>query len=203
MKNLLRIFETIKTEKNSFQLLRRMRWRNGVYCPKCTVIDENHIHQTKSNGCRKYRCKACQHLFSDTSGSMFHKSKIPLNQWFYAIYELSQKKGITSIELAGKMGIPQKKAWAILHKIRLNLTEISKTFLRKKMKGVVESDEANFGKSRNAVMGQGILQRKGIAIIKPISDRTEATLKGNISSRVCKGSTVITDTDSAYNSLCC
>ena len=71
------------------------------------------------------------------------------------------------------------------------------------MRGVSESDEAHLGRGKNSQMVQGIVQRGGHAVILPISDRTEATLKGNIERHVIKRAYVMTDTASAYGGLSC
>lgn len=71
------------------------------------------------------------------------------------------------------------------------------------MRGVVETDEAYYGKGNNAQMVHGILQRGKHAVIYPIEDRTEKTLKDNIEAHVMKGSYIMTDTAAAYGSLCC
>lgn len=87
------------------------------------------MHQSKPNGCRKYRCKSCGHIFSDTSGTVFHRSRISLQLWFFAINEFFQNRDITSVELAHRLGIRQQKAWKMLALLKKNSREIERLFL--------------------------------------------------------------------------
>ncbi|MCK5472290.1 transposase [Candidatus Gracilibacteria bacterium] len=119
---------TFPTEKAAFNFLREIRWQHGIVCQRCGLADQNYVHQNKANGCRKYRCKACNHIFSDTSGTIFHRSKISLQLWSFALHEFSQNKKITSVELAKRLEIRQQKAWKILAGLKKCPPEILNLF---------------------------------------------------------------------------
>lgn len=194
--------DLIQNEKKALQLFQRIRWKDGLLCKKCGTFDEAQKHSKTKTGFQKYLC-FCGHVFSDTSGTILHRKQIPLKHFFFALYEISQKKSITSVELGKKLGIGQKQGWNILKILRNHCQKLLKTYMAMPMRGVVESDEAHFGKGKNSSMVQGIIQRGQHAVILPISDRKEETLKGNIKARVMKHSYVMTDTASAYGSLAC
>ena len=89
-----------------------LRWPNGVVCPYC---GEKHIWTYKSGA---YKCSHCWKKFTDTSGTIFHSSKIRLEYWLIAFYLLSIGKGISSSELSSFLSVTQKTAWYMLHKLR-------------------------------------------------------------------------------------
>lgn len=201
---IFQLMELIQAQEKAAALFRRIRWPDGVCCLKCGLLGRGIERHSKSKaGFQRYRC-LCGHVFSDTSGTIFHKTRIDVRFWIFALYELSQTKGITSVELGNKLGVRQRKAWGILNILRTHCQHLIQPFCRMAMRGVVESDEANLGKGKkNAQMVQGIVQRGKHAVIIPISDRTEATLKGNLESRVMRRSYIMTDTASAYSGLSC
>lgn len=192
----------INTKEKAAALFRRIRWQSGIICPTCGLVDEVHRQGKTKNGFLKYLC-FCGHVFSDISGTPFHKKRGDVRHWFFALYELSQNKSITSVELADKTGIGQKQAWTMLNFLREHCLTLMKPFYRVMLRGVVETDEAHYGKGNNSQMVQGVVQRNKLAVVIPISDRTEETLKGNLENRVMKHSIIITDTASAYGGLSC
>ena len=196
------LMNLIQNEKKALKLFQRIRWKDGLLCKKCGTFDEAQKQGKTLAGFQKYLC-CCGHVFSDTSGTLLHRKQIKLQYFFWALYEISQNKGITSVELGRKIGVHQKKAWNILKILREHCQTLLKPYLELPMRGVVESDEAYFGKGKNSLMVQGVLQRGKHAIIVPIPDRKEETLKGNIKMRVMKHSYIMTDTASAYGGLGC
>lgn len=87
-----------------------------------------------------YRCKDCRKEFSVQTGTVFEQSPIPLRKWLYAIYLLqTDRKGVSSLQLSKQIGVTQKTAWHMLH--RLKKACESKGGL---LSGVVSSDEAYF-----------------------------------------------------------
>ena len=196
------LMNLIQNEKKALKLFQRIRWKDGLLCKKCGTFDEAQKQGKTLAGFQKYLC-CCGHVFSDTSGTLLHRKQIKLQYFFWALYEISQNKGITSVELGRKIGVHQKKAWNILKILREHCQRLLKPYLELPMRGVVESDEAYFGKGKNSLMVQGVLQRGKHAIIVPIPDRKEETLKGNIKMRVMRHSYIMTDTASAYGGLGC
>ena len=94
------------------EIFNRLRWPNGVRCPYC-----GEVHcWTYKNGMHK--CSKCGKRFSDTSSTLFHGTKVPIAYWLVALYLLTMGKGCSSEELSAYLGITQKSAWFLLHKVR-------------------------------------------------------------------------------------
>ena len=198
------LMQLIQNRNKALKFFQRLRWKDGLVCSKCglTALDIEKHSKTKL-GYQKYRCY-CSHVFSDTSGTIFHRKRVPPEMWIFALYELSQTKTITSVELGNKLGIPQKRAWRLLTVLRAHCTVLVEPFYKIMMRGVTEGDEAYFGKGQyNTEMVQGILQRNKHVLLFPIQDRTEATLKGNIKAHIENYAYIMTDTAAAYGGLNC
>lgn len=91
-----------------------IRFAGGDFCPHC---DHKKINRF-SDG-KRYRCASCRRDFTIKTGTLFGESKLPIRTWFLAIYLLTtSKKGISSIELAQQVGVSQKTAWFMDHRIR-------------------------------------------------------------------------------------
>lgn len=133
--------KTFPTEKAAFNFFRETRWKHGVVCPRCGLVDKNYVHQSKPNGCYKYRCKPCKHIFSDTSGTVFHRSRISLQLWFFALHEFFQQKDITSVDLAHKLGIRQQKAWKMLSLLKNNLQDLESLFIDEIMQNADSTEQ--------------------------------------------------------------
>jgi transposase-like protein len=120
-KTLPQLFDFFKDEETCMAYWERVRWNGNVICPHCGA--ENPY---KTN--RGYKCKnvECQKKFSALVGSIFENSKMPLRTWFGAIYLCcNHKKGISSLQLSRDLGIHQKSAWFLLHRIRETLMELA------------------------------------------------------------------------------
>lgn len=200
---LIQFMEHIKTPAIALRFFQRMRWKDGVVCQKCGVIGSYRLHNRTKLGFQKYHCRDCRHIFSDTSGTFLHRKRITAQQLMITVFELTDNKSITSVKLGKRLGIKQRKAWNILHIVRQHFHKLIQQMNIQGMRGVVESDEAYLGRGNNSTMVQGIVQRGKTAVIIPILNRTEETLKGNIEKRVKKHSYIMTDTAAAYGSLSC
>ena len=109
-----------------------------VPCPKCGSLDR--IYQLKDG--KRYKCGGCKHIFTITVGTIFEGSHIYLQKWFLALYIVSaHKKGISSLQLHRDLGVTQKTAWFMLHRIR----EMLKGKEPFTMNGTVEIDETYIG----------------------------------------------------------
>ena len=115
-----------------------MRWPNGVRCPHCGV-DSVGIIATR----RIWRCKSCKKQFSVKVGTIFEDSPIGLDKWLPALWMLvNSKNGISSYEVGRALGLTQKTAWFMLHRIRLAM----QTGSFEKMMVTVEVDETSIGR---------------------------------------------------------
>src|SRR3954466_3231942 len=120
-----------------------MRWREGPTCPACGGSSFCALRTRKVS-----RCNHCKEQLSLTAGAVFQDTKLPLVTWFAAIYHLTQaKNGISSIELARRLGVRQPTAWLVKHKLMraMAVREAAKP----KLAGRVEMDDAYLGGERS------------------------------------------------------
>src|SRR5215213_11497333 len=116
-----------------------LRWPNGLACVAC---ESTNVSFLKTR--RIWKCRECRRQFSVKLGTIFEDSPIGLDKWLPALWMLANcKNGISSYELARALGVTQKTAWFMLHRIRLAMR--TKTF--EQLKGTVEVDETYIGGS--------------------------------------------------------
>jgi transposase-like protein len=178
-----------------------VRFRDGEYCPFC---GHRTIYRFKDG---RFRCGGCKKDFSIKTKTIFGESKIPLRKWFLAIYLLtSAKKGVSSVQLAKQVGVTQKTAWFMDHRIRKAMKQNPGQLF-----GIIEADETYVGgkqknKHRNKQVGCsggrntevktpvfGALQRGGGIRAEAVPDSRMRTLESQIVKHVKFGSTVHTD----------
>jgi transposase-like protein len=118
-----------------------LRWPNGPSCPKCGS-KSNRQHWLKTQ--KRWQCRDCGKQFSVKVGSIFEDSPIGLDKWLTAMWLLANcKNGISSYELSRDIGVTQKSAWFILHRLREAMRDERKHKFG--FGGPVESDEAFIG----------------------------------------------------------
>jgi transposase-like protein len=194
-----------------------IRWADGIVrCPYCDSDKVTYLANAKV-----YRCygKHAKQKFSLKVGTVFEDSPIGLDKWLPATWLLvSCKNGISSYELARDLGITQKSAWFMLHRIRLAIQ--SKSFVKLGGgKSEVEVDETFIGgKSRNMhvdvrkrrITGtggrdktpvMGILERGGNVRTVVVADRKKTTLQAEVKKHVSAGTALYTDLLLSYDGL--
>jgi len=196
------------------------RWPNGLHCPTCGRTDVRFLATRRIWECKEKHAKK---QFSAKVGTIFEDSALPLDKWFVAIWAVANcKNGISSYELARAIGVTQKSAWFMLHRIRVAMDASGSA---DKFDGVVESDETYIGglaknmhaKKRKARVTRGamaddkaaimgILQRANgevpsrvLARVIKYADRK--TVQGLIRQHVQPGAQLMTDGLLAYRSL--
>lgn len=127
-----------------------MRWPDGPVCPRCDAKGKP-IAFMPTRGL--WRCKACKKQFSVKVGTIFEDSPIGLDSWLTAMWLVNNcKNGISSYELSKDIGVTQRTAWFMLHRIRLVMQTRS---FSKPLGGEVEADETFIGgKARNMHVGK-------------------------------------------------
>lgn len=142
VKNLKDLMNKFKDEAACRDFLVQQRWNVEPICPYC-----GHRKSYKIEGGKRFKCanQICYKKYSVTVGTIFEASNIPLSTWFPAVYYIavSHKRGISSVQLAKDLGVTQKTAWFMLHRIREGLRENNPLFLTKE----VQADEAYIGGS--------------------------------------------------------
>lgn len=198
-------------------LMVKAKWPDGkLMCPEC---GGRNIGEIKSR--RMFQCRDCRKQFSAKVGTIFEDSPLPLDKWFVAVWCVANcKNGISSYELARAVGVTQKTAWFMLHRIRLAMETDSF-----QMGGPAEADTTYVGgKAENmhakrrakVITGRGA---SGKAPVHGVLKRTDAngpsqvqaTVMGSeasaavlddVRSHVRYGATVYTDEAGVYGALC-
>lgn len=131
--------------------LEKQRWPHGPICPHCRNNDQETIAPVKgkkqSHRDGLYYCNDCKGQFTVTVGSVFERSKVPLNKWLLATFLIaSSKKGISSHQLHRMLGVTYKTAWFMSHRIREAMKESNVTSGPLGGSGkTIEADETYFG----------------------------------------------------------
>ena len=101
------------------EFLEKQRWANGVVCPHCGGTDKNTKLEGKKHRAGLYQCGDCRQQFTVTVGTVFERSKVPLNKWLLATFMMgSSKKGMSPHRLHRNIGVTYKTAWFMFHRIR-------------------------------------------------------------------------------------
>jgi transposase-like protein len=212
-KTLVEAVRYFEDKQVSFDFMVKLRWPEGVKCPRCQSSDVSFIGTRKT-----WECKCCKvkKQFSVRVGTIFEDSALPLDKWMAAIWMIANaKNGISSYEVHRAIGVTQKTAWFMLQRIRLAM----QTGTFEKLSGQVEADETYIGgKMRNMHRARreksgygkggwgkeivmGLLERKGRVKLKHIGNARRHMVQGEVRQHVEKGSTVYTDALQSYSGL--
>lgn len=190
--------------------LASLRWPNGVRCLRCDCERLGFI-ATRS----LWRCKDCKYEFGVKKGTIFEDSPIKLSKWLPALWIYSaSKKGRSSHQLAKDLGVTQKTAWFMSHRIRLAMqaesfdaplsgeVEADETFIGGKERNKHESKRLHLGRGaigKTAVMG--LLERHGEVRARTVPNIRKGTLQESVREHVAPGSTVYSDALRSYEGL--
>jgi transposase-like protein len=203
--------------ENCHNFLVSLRWgKNGIECPHCGSKEIGKLVMPR----RLWNCKTCKRQFTAKVGTIFEDSPLGLDKWIPAVWLIvNAKNGISSCELARSLGVTQKTAWHMGHRIR---KAVHAGIFKGKLKGTVEVDETFIGgKARfmhknklpvkvcGPVMKtavQGLLERhstKGRSRVRlqVIPSTRRRSVQMAVLEHVTNGTEVMTDALKGYNGL--
>ncbi|MCI0349301.1 MAG: IS1595 family transposase [Acidobacteriales bacterium] len=211
-KTLQQAIKYFSDEQTCIDTVAKLRWPNGPECPACGHKEHYWLASQK-----RWKCKECWKQFTVKLGTIFEDSPLPLDKWLITLWMLVNcKNGISSYEVAKAIGVSQKSAWFMLHRLRLALQEKSitkiggeggtieadETFIGGRFKNMHASKRARFARrggtaDKTAVFGLfDREQRKVRAMVMPNVRRD--TLQAQILAHVAPKSEVFTDQANAY-----
>ena len=216
-KTLLEAVAYFASPDNCREYLVARRWPNGVECPRCGSKDVAFLTKYNRWYCReKGEKKHSAPQFTLKTGTIMEDSPLGLDKWMTAMWQIvNDKNGISSYEVHRAIGITQKSAWFLDHRIRFALTQGSFN----KLSGQIEADETFIGgkarnmhsakratkitgtggKDKTAVMG--ILERGGKIKTTVVENRKKKVLQSEIRAHVLAGSAIFTDSLKSYEGL--
>jgi transposase-like protein len=135
--NIIDIYKQFPTQESCIAHLERIRWQGQPTCPYCQS------KRVKSYEPTRYFCLNCKTSLSVTVGTIFHKTRLPLQKWFLAIaLILNAKKGLSALQLSRDLSINKNTAWRITMQIRRAFSQANQ---REILSGILEMDETYIG----------------------------------------------------------
>jgi transposase-like protein len=224
-KTLQQAIKHFSNEQVCIDTVASLRWSDGK--PTCPACQHQEHYYLKTQ--RRWKCKECGKQFSVKLGTIFEDSPISLDKWLIALWMLVNcRNGVSSYEVSRDLGITQKSAWFVLHRLRLAMREGSlakkiggsgseieadETFVGGKTKNMHKNRKEALQRAQNAslrgdtrLIGKTVVmglldreQRKIRAAVVPNTKRE--TLQAEILKQVEEGSLMYTDESTSYMGL--
>lgn len=201
---LLEFEHWFRTEESCRTYLQRLRWPEGFICPKCEGREAWHDEHGE------FRCQGCDARISLTTGTVFHRSKIPLRLWYRAIWWMTnQKSGVNAMGLQRLLGLGSyQTAWTMLHKLRRAMVRPG----RETLSGDVEVDETLIGglcpgnparQAKNIVIIAAEIREEGTGRIRlaKLPNDDGRSIVAFVKQHVAAGSMIVSDGAWAYSWL--
>jgi len=214
--NLFSLSTLFVDENKAREFFEHNRWPDGPVCPHC---NSSEVYSLTGKADSKnpappgtYKCAKCRKKFTARIGTILEESKIPYSKFVIAVHLMtSSKKGISSHQIAREIGMTQKTAWFLCHRIR---EAMKKEPMAGMLSGIVEADETYVGgKPRHGTgphkRGWGtrkkpvlvLVERDGGSIVRQLERVDSKNLKGTIEATVAKSAIIMTDELNLYRGL--
>jgi transposase-like protein len=217
-KTLQQAIQYFSDEQVCIDAVAAMRWPDGPRCPDCVGEAGQKPYYLKTQ--KRWKCRSCRRQFSVKINTIFEDSPIPLQKWLPALWLLTScKNGVSSWEIHRSLGVSQKSAWFMLHRLRLALrtghvgklggpdtaVETDETFIGGQKKNMHADKKLRYeqrgGPSGKTVV-QGFLDRDLRQVrAKIVPNVKRETLQAEVLKEVKYGSKVYTDDAVAYDDL--
>ncbi len=193
------------------EFLEANRWPNGAWERHCAEAEQVRKLEGEKHRAGLYQCNACREQFTVTVGTVFERSKIPLNKWMLATYLLSSsKKGMSSHQLHRMLGVTYKTAWFMAHRIREAMSGDGGGLFGGNG-GAVEVDETywgNTGKQRTGARGYAhkmkvvsLVERNGKKRSYHVANVTAATVTPILKAQISEKARLMTDEAAVYSKV--
>lgn len=196
------------TEGACRDYLAASRWPDGYRCPAC-----GHPEAIELAERRLWQCRACRQQTSVIAGTVLHRTRLPLTQWFWAAYLVTtHTPGVSALQLQRQLGLPRyETAWTMLQKLRRAMVRPDRTPLQEK----VEVDETYVGAPEVGLRGGRELRHKALVVaavevrgqgsgrvrLRVVPDASGPVLTGFVRANVAPGAIVVTDGWPSYAPL--
>ena len=201
--NVRQFFQQFPSDDACLEHLFNVRFEQGHECPKCERSAK--WYRIKSE--QAFSCQWCGHHIHPMVGSIFEKSRTPLQLWFYAIFLFTTSRhGVSAKELQRQLGVTYKTAHRMGRLIRDHMAEVDGEAPLGGSGKVVEVDEtyvggksekgANWREDKTVVMG--MMERDGDLVAKVVDDATRGSLMTQIHENIVEGAEIHTDELRSY-----
>lgn len=188
--------------------LKNRLYPDGIHCVKCQRVTRHHRVASR----KSYSCQHCGHHVHPTSGTIFHKSSTSLQDWFYAIFLMSQTRcGISAKQLQREIGVTYKTAWRMFNQIRSLMAEdddnpslggqveADETYVGGKPRASVKLTQAQHWARKTVVFGA--VERGGSVRATIIPDASSRSLRAALREYVLPETTLYTDEWRGYDKI--
>lgn len=220
-KTLQQAIQYFSNEQVCIDAVAKMKWPNGAECPHCEAKDPYYLKTQK-----RWKCRKCRKQFSVKVGTIFEDSPIPLQKWMPAVWLLTGcKNGVSSWEIHRALGVTQKTAWFMMHRIRLalrdanmgqiggpeNEVEVDETYVGGSVKNMHPRKAARYRALSSTAMLAGVTGKTPVIGLlnrtareirtQVVPDVSRLALQSVVLQTVPHGTNVYTDQASAYKNL--
>lgn len=197
--------------------LESLRWPDGPFCPHCGSFNATRLHGEKHRA-GTVQCNDCRQQYTVTVGTVFERSKVPLNKWLLCNHLLcASKKGISAKQIERMLGVTYKTAWFMCHRIREAMrvdpadagplggkgtfVEADETFIGGKVKNRHAINRKNMRGAHGKQAVMTLVERGGNARSFHIANVTGPMLRDVLVKNVDRASTLMTDEHAGYKTV--